>query len=363
MKRKLPVMILCALACILYAAAVGGTESDPLISMSYLNGTFTSAVDSRVETKLDLSDEMLRAMAEDELNASSDSNDGWTETRLKEADTITCGTGVSFLLLAGEATVQCGTGTVIDVTVGDEVTSGSHLSVRHRYLSAEDTNAVFTVISNTAVVETMGGGEFTYSNFVDYNAIAAALKQLHLFQGSTTGYGQGYDLEDAPTRLQAMIMFIRAMGEEEEALAWTGSHPFTDVESGTLSEKYLGYAYERGYTNGYSATTYRPGQKITANQYMEFMLRALGHSSMENTYVADSLERALAVGVISNREYSLLKSATFLRAQLVYVSYFALDAVVVSSGITLQETLQSKGVFTAEELETAEALARSQQLK
>ncbi|WP_300807933.1 helix-turn-helix domain-containing protein [uncultured Desulfovibrio sp.] len=36
--------------------------------------------------------------------------------------------------------------------------------------------------------------------------MAAALKQLNLFRGTFTGYGEGYDLELAPTRLQALIM-------------------------------------------------------------------------------------------------------------------------------------------------------------
>ena len=43
------------------------------------------------------------------------------------------------------------------------------------------------------------------SSTVDYNAMAAALKQLNLFRGTLTGYGEGYDLELAPTRLQALI--------------------------------------------------------------------------------------------------------------------------------------------------------------
>ena len=56
---------------------------------------------------------------------------------------------------------------------------------------------------------------------------------MHLFQGSFTGYGDGYDLEVAPTRLQALIMFIRVLGEENDALAYTGSTPFTDITPGT----------------------------------------------------------------------------------------------------------------------------------
>ena len=78
--------------------------------------------------------------------------------------------------------------------------------------------------------------------------MAAALKELNLFKGSFTGYGQGYDLELVPTRLQALIMFIRVLGEEDEAMAWTGTTPFTDISKGSDAEKYVGYAYEKGYS-------------------------------------------------------------------------------------------------------------------
>lgn len=121
-----------------------------------------------------------------------------------------------------------------------------------------------------------GPYSFTYSSATDYNAIASALKTIHLFQGSFTGYGSGYDLEAAPTRLQALIMFIRVLGEEDAALAWSGSTPFTDIAPGTQAAQYVGYAYEKGYTNGYTATTFKPSLSITANQYVEFMLRAAG---------------------------------------------------------------------------------------
>ena len=69
-------------------------------------------------------------------------------------------------------------------------------------------------------------------------------------------------------------MFIRVLGEEEAALNWTGTTPFTDIAHGSLSEHYVGYALEKGYTNGYTATLFKPDLAVTANQYMEFMLRA-----------------------------------------------------------------------------------------
>ena len=220
-------------------AAVGGS-SDPLASLSYLTGTFTDAVERQVEEKLDASDETL--LRGDTSSSGSAAAVTWAETRLKEGDLLTGPTGTSVLVLAGSVQVSFSSGTVVDVTTGTAVPSGSALTVNHRYLVAEDTSAAFAVTSKTAVVDYQGPYTFRYSNATDYNAIAAALKTMHLFQGSFTGYGDGYDLEVAPTRLQALIMFIRVLGEEDAALAYSGSTPFTDIAAGSQSEKYLGYA-------------------------------------------------------------------------------------------------------------------------
>ncbi|MDY5509546.1 S-layer homology domain-containing protein [Dysosmobacter sp.] len=357
MKKKrflLPVLcLLIPLALMVSALAAGGDLSDPLASLSYLTGIFTDTVNKRVDEKLNASDQALLSGNLEAVSGSSTAT--WTETRLKEGDVLTGSTGTSVLVLAGGARVTF-SGAVVDVTTGTAVTSGSALAVNHRYLVAENTTADFTVTSKTAVVDYQGPYAFRYSNATDYNAIAAALKTLNLFKGSFTGYGEGYDLEVAPTRLQALIMFIRVLGEEDAALAYTGPMPFTDVAAGSQSEKYVGYAYSKGYTNGYSATTFRPSQTVTAGQYMEFMLRALGYSSAANTDLSGTLDNAYANGVITSGELTALQSGTFLRADLVYVSYYALDATMAGTGITLRDTLMNKGTFTSAQVSAAAAL-------
>ena len=142
-------------------------------------------------------------------------------------------------------------------------------------------------------------------------------------------------------------------------LAYTGSTPFTDITPGTQSEKYVGYAYSKGYTNGYSATTFRPSQTVTASQYMEFILRALGYSSADNKDLSGRLTNALTNGVITEGELAALQGGTFLRADLAYVSYYALDAAVSGSRQTLGDTLMDKGVFTVREKQAADALVTS----
>ena len=221
---------------------------------------------------------------------------------------------------------------------------------------------MFIVTTKTAVVQYQGGGSIAASSTVDYNAMAAALKQLNLFRGTLTGYGEGYDLELAPTRLQALIMFIRVLGEEDAALAWSGTTPFTDIAKGSQAEKYVGYAYEKGYTNGFSATQFKPGNAVNAYQYTEFILRAMGYSSSSNTNLADTLNRARIAGVLTAGEAAALQTGKFLRADLVYVSYYALEAELPSGEETLADRLMDLDVFTRSEWRSARELVSTERL-
>lgn len=92
---------------------------------------------------------------------------------------------------------------------------------------------------------------------------------------------------------------------------------------------------------------------------MEFMLRALGYSSSANTDLSNTLINAFTNGVITAGELSALQSGTFLRADLVYVSYYALDAWMAGSSQTLREVLLDKGTFTSAQDRTAADLITS----
>ena len=360
MNKKL-LMILPAYALLGVAALAAGGVEDPLASLSYLTGTYTTTVETRVDQRLDTSDEALLASAADGTLA-QEGTDTWVETRMKQGDMLQGGTGAGVLLLAGEGQVTYSAGAVVDVTTGTEVASGSALERDHRYLVAEGTTATFLITSKTAVVDYQGACSLTESSTVDYNAMAAALKQLNLFRGTFTGYGEGYDLELAPTRLQALIMFIRVLGEEDAALAWTGTTPFTDIAKGSDAEKYVGYAYERGYTNGFSATQFKPGSAVNAYQYTEFILRAMGYSSASNTNLADTLSRARIAGVLTEGEAAAFQTGQFLRADLVYISYYALEAAMPDGVQTLGQTLIDQGVFTQEEWTQARSLVTSERM-
>ena len=336
------------------ALAAAGSAADPLISLSYLNGKYQDFIHTTAENIIHTSTESIRLETADKLNAAglyADRQwaDTWTESRLKYVDTLYGSTGLSFLLLAGSCQVAYDSGEVVDVATGNAVPSGSILETNHRYLVAEDTTAHFTVTSETAVVKYMGQYGIVLSDSLDYNAMAGALKQVNLFRGSYTGYGSGFDLEVSPTRLQALIMFIRVLGEEEAALANTDLPPFSDIYPDTNAAKYVGYAYKMGYTNGYKDGTWRPGGATNIYQYSEFLLRALKYSSVSNSDISDAPQRAHSVNLMSADDLISLINKPFLRAHLVYLSYNALEVPDADSGILLHDRLISQGVFTEED--------------
>ena len=87
---------------------------------------------------------------------------------------------------------------------------------------------------------------------------------------------------------------------------------------------------------------------LTAGQYVTFLLRALGYSESGEApdFTWDTaLQRGVELGVLTAGERQLLESGAFLRAQVVYLSYFALDAREKDGAATLQERLVAAGVL------------------
>ena len=271
--------LLALVLCLTAALASGGSDQDPLISLSYLEGAFSQSVDAAVDSRLDEWDRQAAASMERQLDAmgSGQVDETASEADLKEGDVLAGATGLAVTPLAGEVRLEIASGAVVDATEGVEVPGGTVLDANHLYIVAEGSSASFVVDSPTAVLSYQGGGALSLSyGAPDYYAIARALRQLGLFRGTGSGIGEGFDLHLAPTRGEGLVMFIRILGEEDQAMAWTGEHPFTDVPA--WLDPYVAWAWERGYTNGVSETIFGGGEALTPQAYMEFLLRALGYS-------------------------------------------------------------------------------------
>lgn len=356
-------VLLAALLFLGYAAAAGGNADDPLISLDYLKNVFAPSALGTIDQRLDSSDQRISdAVSASGGSAASPQSQasGWTERRFKQGDVITGYTGTQLLPLAGDVSVLLTAGSVVDATDAQELSSGTALHSNHRYLVAEDATAQFTVTSKTAVLDYRGPYEITPSTTPDYNAMASALKALSLFRGTGSGFGEGFELEKAPTRAEALVMLIRLLGEENAALSCTAPQPFSDVPEWVAP--YVAYAYEKGYSNGVGDGKFGTTMTTSAAMYVEFILRALGYSSTAQTDISDALSRARAAGILTAGECAQLQSTPFLRADVAYLSYYALEVPLAGSGTTLQQKLSSAGVFTADAYRAARAQVTSARL-
>ncbi len=174
---------------------------------------------------------------------------------------------------------------------------------------------------------------------------ASALKSLGLFKGVSD---TNFDLKRAPTRVEALIMLIRVLGEEKAALEGDWEHPFTDVAK--WADPYVGYAYETGLTKGVSATEFGNSDS-TAAMYLTFMLRALGYSDVNNEDFSwdDPYSLARTAGILTDA----VNIEVFWRADAVTVSFEALPAYIKNSEQTLAAKLIEAGVFTKEQYDAA----------
>ena len=170
--------------------------------------------------------------------------------------------------------------------------------------------------------------------------LARDLKSLGLFKGvSETDFALGR----APTRIEALVMLVRVLGKEAEALSKGGKHPFLDVPQ--WADKYVGYAYQNKLTNGISATKFGSTDVASSAMYLTFVLRALGYSDTNGADFTWDNPYTLAreTGVL----YGNPDTVKFLRADVVLVSYAALEVCTKGTTQTLAEKLIASGAFTA----------------
>lgn len=345
------------------AVVAAGNQS--LVTKSYVDTTFTNQALEQAGTRAESQMSTVYNQALNDLNnkhagylaqAGTSGNgssitageDGLRDLRFKKGDVLTLSSGSGVMLLAGSAVASGGI--MVDTTDGVTMSSGSGLTVRHRCLAGESTAVAVTVTSDTAVLCLEGKYILSESGNVDYNAMADGLTEMGLLQGTGTAYGSGYELERQAMRVEGMVMFIRLMGEEQAALSSTAKNPF--VDSPSWADRYLAYAYEKGYTTGVGQDAsgrlyFGPNQTISVGEYMTFVLRALGYSeSGTNPDFSwqTAMEAGVRLGVIRQSERTMLEGTSFLRAQVVYLSVCALSAPTKSGGILLNQTAVNSGL-------------------
>ncbi len=373
MKRFLPIVlsIVCIFCSFFSAFGSAGSSGDPVVTLSYINKKVIPDFEASMNQKFDakwkpLVTELAGKLQKEQKSQLSllpvlDNVEAavlWFESqrsvgrgfssrykplKLRKGDKVTVPPGSGLMLTAGQAsTLNVAGGVFVNTARGVDVGGGVACAPGQLYLAVEGRPG-FQIVSDSATVGVDGAYiiDSALSYIPRYTDLADALKAMGLFQGTNTGY----QLDRAATRLEAIVMLTRFLGEEPAALKFAGDCPFDDVPA--WGKPYVGYAFDKGYTNGTGTRRFSPNATAPLDQYVTFLLRALSYSDKENgDFVwSDAAAYAQRIGLFRAAEVSECRK-TFLRDQTVYLSYYTLFAKPKGQSDTLLARLISRGVVT-----------------
>ena len=184
----------------------------------------------------------------------------------------------------------------------------------------------------------VSAASLTYSNYEK----AVDLKILGLLANSP----DNFELGRAPTRIEGAVMLVRLLGKEMQAKQSKYTHPFADVPA--WADHYVGYMFHNGLTKGTGSSSFGSAELISAKQYVTFVLRSLGYEDKTDFDYNKAIDMAIQVGLLNDAEGSRLKkSASFVRNDMVGISYNALPLKLKASAQTLLDKLVNtdKAVF------------------
>ena len=170
-------------------------------------------------------------------------------------------------------------------------------------------------------------------------AAETAARELYdrgLFQGTgTDGDGQPvFSLERTLTRQEAVIMLVRLLGQEAEALACGYPSPFSDHAD--WAADYVSYAWVMSLTLGNGDGTFGGEDPATAAQYVTFLLRALGYTTPADFAWENALAKGAELGLDTARFAA--PDAPITRADAALLSRTALD-LHTKSGAPLADVI------------------------
>jgi len=361
--------------------AAGGTAGDPLISLSYLKTVFTpkieqqaaasadkllqqsqTALDTAYENKLDKAGAQMEQLLHDRVaqkvidklaqQGMAEVKAGMREITVYQGEQIVGTPGAGIIMVSGAGKICGPAGSeVVNITAGGVRTPGMVIRTGIYYMVTADNASGIEVTSASAKVLVQDGCRIAGRYAAQYTDYADALKFLGLFLGSNNGY----ELDRAPTRQEALIMLIRLLGEEQAALRHSGQTHFTDLTGWPEGHKYIAYGADMGYTKGDGTNTFSQYKTADAYMYVTFVLRSLGYSDAAGDFVWNSTSLTLAqqLGLLTAEDVAEIRSTGLMRDHVAKISYNALSVKLKGSSQTLGNKLVGRGVITNAQLQQA----------
>lgn len=274
MKKKLLAGAL-ALTLLLGCATVGwaGSQSDPLISLSYLTGTWLPSLRADTKQRAAQKTQGIYSAALSQAGRPSSAGDGWMVSSGFAAgsggsgDTVSLTTGSGLIWTSGSGAVS--SGLLVDATAGAELAPGGALTAGHRYLAAADT--VVTASSQSAWMAEgkwrtgTGGTVVVPLPFTDvpqgwwYYEDVRFVVERGLFQGlSATRFNP-----EGPMERGMMTTVLHRLAGSP---AVSYSQAFSDVPDGLWYTAGTIWCAGRKIVNGMGNGLFDPGGQVTRQQ-------------------------------------------------------------------------------------------------
>lgn len=370
--------LILTLSAAVFAAA--GDASDPLLTLSRLRTVYQEETQQKAGQRAEALSSAIRQYLEQQgreakrqlslysaqplieavvqrLAAQGASGGAGQMTALKKGDVITGSLGAGFVVRQGAAEIVGSE--LVNITAGGVRPAGRTIANNIYYLIPQNDGSGVRITSDSAKAQLRDGARVvsdgaTGGYQAQYTQYAQALNVMGLFKGTDVGY----ELERQPTRLETLIMLIRLLGEEEQALGYSGTHPFTDVTGWSDANKYIAYALDKGYTNGVSATEFGPNNPANAATLYTYILRALGYSDAAGDFEWNKTDRtkAVEIGLLTQSQMETIQQGEFYRDQAAFLCWHSLGAALKGTDMPLGQKLIQAGAVSQGQYDQAKEL-------
>jgi len=264
-------------------AAEAGTSSDPLISRSHATGTFKSQFMTGVKEFLSARFDALYQEHVASISGGSKGTGSFVKNNVDTGSNAALTFGDSVIVTSGSASLRIESGSVVNVTTGTLVSSGSRLILNNRYMSLEDSaaNVIATSPSVFLCDGTVEIGKTALpASFTDVLSSHWAFREIEALAATGIINGIGAGLFD-PNANMIRADFATIIGRFAGINAgdYTGSS-FSDVPASEYYAPYVRWGSSNGLIMGYTTTSFEPNYNITRAQMATLIVRYANYAGI-----------------------------------------------------------------------------------
>lgn len=317
-------------------AAFSANQSEVLVSLSYLTGTFWNDLKATVKQEVDRDTTAMYNEAASQTGQSSGVSSTFAIRNGVNGDIVAGSTGSDLIWTSGSGMVR--SGTLVDATVGSEVAVGGALSVGHRYLAGTDV----TLVVASSAAQWMVEGQWTVTAG-DPVQLPVSLPFTDVPQGAwyhddvAFVYQNGLFNGDSPTRfapdskMQRCMMTTvlhRLAGEPRVVY----SALFRDIPDGQWYTAGTIWAGSMGVVSGVEAGRFSPFANVTRQEIAVILYRYAGRMGYDVSASASlsgfrdagtvaswgqqAVSWAVGAGILNGSNGSLLPNGNATRAEV-----------------------------------------------